>query len=886
MADTHPVRTTCPYCGTGCGLLVTPDGQGGIAHLQGDPLHPANHGRLCGKGMALGESLAMDGRLTQPLLHGQAVPWPQALNAVAHGFRATLERHGPDAVAFYVSGQLLTEDYYVANKLMKGFIGSANIDSNSRLCMAAAVVGHKRALGADLVPCNYEDLELADLVILVGSNTAWCHPVLFQRILAARQARPGKKLVVIDPRRTSTAQEADLHLAIQGGGDLLLWLGLLTWLQQQGHFDRSFLRAGVEMDAHALELAQAYAPDAATVAAQTGLDPQEVTAFYQLFARTPRTVTLFSQGINQSMQGSDQVNAIFNCHLASGRMGKPGCGPFSITGQPNAMGGREVGALANQLANHLALDNPHHRQLLQHFWQSPRMADKPGLMAVDLFRAVEQGRVKALWIMGTNPLVSMPDTAQVRRALSRCPLLVVSEVVRHTDTADLAHILLPARAWGEKDGTVTNSERRISRQRRFLAGPALAWPDWRILCEVAKRMGFQQGFDFAGSGDIFREHAALSDWHNQGSRAFDIGPLARLSDAEYNALPPRQWPMGVHGEKRVGSHFYTANGKARLLAVSPAKNTHAVTADHPLRLNTGRVRDHWHTLTRTGASPRLSRHSSEPQVEIHPRDAQALAVTDGQLCRVNSLLGDMVARAVVSEGQRPGSLFIAMHWNRQFAVDGVVNTLVAGQVDPWSGQPRLKHTAATLTPLASLWRGFLLSRHARPALPDSFWWCRQAVEDGVWLFTLEGRQPLNQWQRETAPWLTPATADQPLEWIDFADPRHHRLRRATLTAGRLHACLYLDGVPRLADPLALLELFRLPILAPAQRAAILAGGATAQPRSRTICACAGVTENAIQQAIAQGTPATVEAIAAHLKAGAQCGSCRQEVGKIVARMAA
>ncbi|NGZ28816.1 MAG: molybdopterin-dependent oxidoreductase, partial [Magnetococcales bacterium] len=468
MHSRAPVATTCPYCGTGCGLLVTPDGQEGISGIRGDPSHPANYGRLCGKGMALGETLAMDGRLLQPMVQGRPTSWSDALRQVADGFRQVLAKHGPEAVAFYVSGQLLTEDYYVANKLLKGFMGSANIDSNSRLCMASAVVGHKRAFGADLVPCSYQDVELADLVVIVGSNTAWCHPILFQRLLAARRADPRKRLVVVDPRRTATAMEADLHLPIQGGTDLTLWLGLLSRLFKQGGTDGVFLRQQVMMEGHAQEVADSYAPDAATVARLTGLTAEAVEEFYQLFMAHRRTVTLFSQGIDQSVQGSDQVNAILNVHLASGRLGQPGMGPFSITGQPNAMGGREVGALANQLACHLDFATPGHGEMLARFWQSDVLPDKPGLQAVEMFQAMEQGKIKAVWIMGTNPLVSLPDVGLARRALSRCPLVVVSEAVKNTDTTAMAHILLPAQPWGEKDGTVTNSEHCISRQRPFL----------------------------------------------------------------------------------------------------------------------------------------------------------------------------------------------------------------------------------------------------------------------------------------------------------------------------------------------------------------------------------------------------------------------------------
>ena len=450
-------RTTCPYCGVGCGVLATPLAEGAV-EIKGDPAHPANLGRLCSKGTALGETLSLDDRLLHPLIGGKRASWGTALDLVATRFTETIAEHGPDSVAFYVSGQLLTEDYYAANKLMKGFIGSANIDTNSRLCMASSVAGHRRAFGADTVPGCYEDLEQADLVVLVGSNLAWCHPVLHQRLAAAKEQR-GTKIVVIDPRHTATCEIADLHLALAPGSDVALFNGLLLSLiganatrpEAIARYTTGFKAA----------FAAANQMPISAVARATGVARAALYDFYELFAATERVVTVYSQGVNQSSAGTDKVNAIINCHLATGRIGRPGMGPFSVTGQPNAMGGREVGGLANMLAAHMEIENPAHRALVQSFWGSPAIAAKPGLKAVDLFRAVGDGRVKALWIMGTNPVDSMPEADAVRTALEACPFVVVSDVVRHTDTTALGDVLLPALAWGEKDGTVTNSERRI-----------------------------------------------------------------------------------------------------------------------------------------------------------------------------------------------------------------------------------------------------------------------------------------------------------------------------------------------------------------------------------------------------------------------------------------
>ena len=531
-------RTTCPYCEVGCGVLARAKDDGS-AEIKGDPEHPANFGRLCSKGSALGETLSLDGRLLRPIVDGVETGWDEALDRVAARFSETIAAHGPDSVALYVSGQLLIEDYYVANKLMKGFVGTANIDTNSRLCMASSVAGHRRAFGSDTVPGCYEDMDEADLVVLVGSNLAWCHPVLFQRLMAAREKR-GTRIVAIDPRATVTTEAADLHLAIRPGADVALFSGLLAHLAETGDIDRRFVETHTV--GYEAALAEAFAFDLAATARTTELAPDALSAFYDLFAGTERVVTVYSQGVNQSSAGTDKVNAILNCHLATGRIGRPGMGPFSVTGQPNAMGGREVGGLANMLAAHMEIENPEHRRIVQDFWRSPAIASRPGLKAVDLFRAVEDGRVKALWIMGTNPVDSMPEANRVREAIRNCPFVVVSDVCRLTDTTALADVLLPSAAWGEKDGTVTNSERRMSRQRAFLSTPGEALPDWRQVAEVAKRMGFGDAFAWRSAAGIFAEYACLTAIENNGRRDLDLGAFADISDADYAALAPFQWP--------------------------------------------------------------------------------------------------------------------------------------------------------------------------------------------------------------------------------------------------------------------------------------------------------------------------------------------------------
>src|SRR5438552_64915 len=565
-------RTTCPYCGVGCGVLATPDNSGGAA-ISGDPEHPANFGRLCSKCSALGETLSLEDLLLYPMIRCskgtmERVAWSDALDHVAHRFAHIIARDGPGAVAFYLSGQLLTEDYYVANKLMKGFIGSANVDTNSRLCMASSVAGHRRAFGADTVPGCYEDLDEADLLVLVGSNAAWCHPVLYQRMLANKLER-GARIVVIDPRRTDTVGDDDLFLGLKPGTDTALFSGLLVHLADHGALDRDYIEHHTSGFEDAIVRARSLAGSVGATALATGLSEQDVAAFFRMFAGTPRVVTMYSQGVNQSAQGTDKVNAIVNCHLATGRIGKVGASPFSLTGQPNAMGGREVGGLANQLAAHMGFTPPDIDRV-RRFWKAPRIATHEGLKAVQMFEAIARGEIKALWVIGTNPAVSLPDADVVREALKKLELFIVSENVMANDTVAAGpHVLLPAQAWGEKSGTVTNSERRISRQRAFLPSPGECRPDWWMVSEVGKRLGYGAAFNFGSAADVFREHAALSAFENDGDRDFDIGALTSLSDDAFDAMAPVQWPMRsgeTEGRQRffADGGFFTNDRKARL----------------------------------------------------------------------------------------------------------------------------------------------------------------------------------------------------------------------------------------------------------------------------------------------------------------------------------
>ncbi|MCT8997161.1 nitrate reductase [Chelativorans intermedius] len=870
-------KTTCPYCGVGCGIIATPRPNGSVS-IEGDPEHPANFGRLCSKGSALAETLGTDERLLYPQIGGRRAAWDEALDLVADRFSAAIAEHGPDSVAFYVSGQLLTEDYYVANKLMKGFIGSANIDTNSRLCMASSVAGHRRAFGSDTVPGIYEDLELADLVVLVGSNLAWCHPVLYQRLAAAKEKRPEMKVVLIDPRRTMTADLADLHLAIAPDGDGVLFAGLLLYLANSDAIANGYIEQHTNGFKQALDAARGL--DIARVAQETGLPAQQVEAFYRLFAARERTVTVYSQGVNQSALGTDKVNAIINCHLATGRIGRPGMGPFSVTGQPNAMGGREVGGLANMLAAHMDLENAAHRALVQRFWRSPRMADRPGLKAVEMFKAVADGRIRALWIMATNPVDSLPDADAVAAALRDCPFVVVSDIASATDTLRHAHVTLPSAGWGEKDGTVTNSERRISRQRAFLQPPGEARPDWWQIAQVAQRMGFADAFSYAGPADIFREHAALSACENEGTRDFDIGLHAGIEAADYAMMRPFQWPAREGEEVSrlfAAGGFYTPDRRARFVAVSPRRRQVCDTR-YPMVLNTGRVRDHWHTMTRTGKSARLSAHLAEPYGELHPADAQRLGVGEAEIVHVESPHGAVLVRALVSPRQQQGSIFVPMHWTDQFCARGRVDALVPALTDPVSGQPALKNVAVRFSRFAAAWYGFAVAAE-RPRAEDFDYWALARCVGG-WRLELAHGAP------HDAPeaLLRNMMASHPpnLEFIAFHDERRGTHRVAAFAGTRLLGALYLSRTPVAVSRGFVVEQLARAHAEARSRFRVVAGraGADRPDPGATVCSCFGVGANQIAAAARAGCN-SVAAIGEALQAGTNCGSCRAEIRQIV-----
>ncbi|WP_020409361.1 nitrate reductase [Hahella ganghwensis] len=885
------IHTTCAYCGVGCGITAQViDTDTRQVEIKGQSDHPANFGRLCSKGTALADTLGPENRLLHPIVDGQETSWNSALDQVSSRLAKVIDQHGPDAIAFYLSGQLLTEDYYVANKLMKGFIGSANVDTNSRLCMSSSVVGHKRAFGTDTVPGNYEDLEQADLILLTGSNTAWCHPIIFQRIKAAKKQRPEMKVVVIDPRRTATCDIADLFLPINPGSDAFLFNGLLAYLSRLGAINYEFLENHTEGFGAAIKAANETAGDIVTVARQCGIRESEVATLFDWFRRTEKSVSVYSQGINQSSSGSDKVNAIINCHLATGRIGKPGMGPFSLTGQPNAMGGREVGGLANQLAAHMDFA-PEDIARVGRFWHAPNMVSQPGLKAVELFEAVADGTIKAIWIMGTNPAVSLPNANRVAQALSRCDTVIVSDCIHQTDTAEYANILLPALGWGEKDGTVTNSERRISRQRALLPPMGDAKPDWWALCEVAKRMGFGQEFNYQSSRDIFAEHAALSGFENsmEGTlRDFNISALKGISRQQYEQLAPFQWPLAGSGDSDKGltettgtprlfadGQFFTPNRKARLLPITPTLPQASLSEEYPLVLNTGRIRDQWHTMTRTGLAPQLNQHIAEPFCEIHPSDADRIHAPQDSLVQVQSRYGEMLARVQITENLQPGQVFVPMHWTGQLSSAGRMGTLVNPITDPYSGQPESKHTPVNVKPFAANWYGFVFSRQPLAVEGIAYW--VKVVGRNFYRYELAGDAPIadiGNWSRHL---LLSGIENE--EWQEYSDPSAGKYRSAAFVNGQLTSCLFISPTNQLPERSWLASLFEADHLTDQDRLGLLAGIPmnSAANTGKTVCACFGVGEKTIRTTIEEKQLSSVEAIGQCLNAGTNCGSCIPEL---------
>lgn len=867
----NKVKSTCPYCGVGCGVEVSRTTTGFA--VNGDKYHPANFGKLCIKGKNLGATLNNDNRLSSPTINGESQSWPRALDYVASEFNRTIEKYGKESVAFYVSGQLLTEDYYVANKLMKGFIGSGNIDTNSRLCMSSAVAAHKQVFGEDIVPLSYSDITDSDVIVLAGSNLAWCHPVIYQRIREEKARRPSLKIIVIDPRATASLELADLHLPIKSGGDLILFNGLLDFMATKQQLDLSL--PGIEK---AIEAAK----ESRELLSDIGLDEELIAQFFYLFSASDKVVTLFSQGINQSSQGTKQVSAILNCHVASGKIGKRGCGPFSITGQPNAMGGREVGALANTLASHIEFEDTQLLTPLAQFWQTDNLATKPGLKAVELFDAIKQGKIKAVWIMATNPMVSLPDHDATRQALEACPLVVVSDCVASNDTLNYANVILPAQGWGEKSGTVTNSERRISRQRSFLDPFGQAKADWWIICEIAKRMGFAKQFSYDSPSDIFKEHALLSGLNNNGTRGFDISQFAHISDAQYQEWLPVQWPQPSGESRRLNDQLFFANEQYYHANKRPVigVNSHQDTPrdKHLFVLNTGRNRDQWHTQTRSGKVSKLTNHQPEPVVEINQQDGEKLGITDGGLAQLTAgqkgSQQQLIARVKLSNKQLNGSVFMPIHWSDSNSNQGCVSKLVAPLFDPTSGQPAFKQSAVGISSWSARSNGMLVVKE-----PIELDLCTYQVEQritGGYCYYLASELTPQELQQ----YLVEFVGDKYDETMSASDPKGQYFRQQFLTKGQLAAGIF---VAETKDDLPqgwISNFFQMDSDAESKRS-LLSNDVSALQQQKTFCQCLNIAVGDINEAINSGE-LDIDKIRAQTGAGNGCGSCISDIALLLA----
>ena len=916
-------RSTCPYCGVGCGVIIETQSDQ-ITGVQGDPEHPANFGRLCTKGSTLHltatRTIAMQTRLLQPQLRATrdapraVVDWNTALDTAADRFAAIVREHGPDAVAFYLSGQLLTEDYYVFNKLAKGLIGTNNVDTNSRLCMSSAVAGYRQTLGADAPPACYDDLNHASTLFITGSNTAFAHPILYRRIEDAKRANPALRSIVVDPRRTETADAADLFLQILPGTDVALCNGLLHVMLWEGWLDMAYIAAHTTGFDRLKARVRNFTPK--DVAALCGIREADLVKAASWFAgldepgvaRKP-VLSLYCQGLNQSSSGTAKNAALINLHLATGQIGKPGAGPFSLTGQPNAMGGREVGGLANLLSAHRDLANAEHRAEVARLWNVADVPAVPGKTAVEMFEAVGTGEIKAIWIACTNPAQSMPDAAAVQRALDVAEFVVVQEAFSTTATCDHADLLLPASTWGEKDGTVTNSERRISRVRSSAPAAGEARDDWHIAADFARRLEARlhperaSGFAYATPESVWNEH-------RESTRGRDLD----ITGLSYAALEvsPQQWPFpegATTGRARLYEDgvFPTSDGKARFVDTPHTPLAEPRDVRYPFSLNTGRLRDQWHGMSRTGTIGRLFGHVPEPAIEMHGQDMQRLALKDGDLVQVTSRRGSIVLPARASEQQSLAQAFIAMHWGDEFlsgsSATGAriagVNALTSPAFCPSSKQPELKHAAVKILKAELPWK--LLSV-AWLATADALR-ARELLRPLMQAFPFAacvpfGRERSGVLFRAAGPEAPDDALLQRIEGIlglgtegvlHYADRRRGQRRSMRIEPAGSDA--HLEGFLMAGDISA--EAWIKPLLQdelPAQaygRLLLIPGSkppVAVASRGKQVCSCFDLSDLQIVAALQamRGPPdAQLLALQGQLKCGSNCGSCIPELKKII-----
>jgi assimilatory nitrate reductase catalytic subunit len=917
-------KSTCPYCGVGCGVVIESQGEQ-ITGVRGDPDHPANFGRLCTKGATLhltaAATVTRQARLLHPMRRERRgerparIAWDDALDFAAGTFAEVIREHGPDAVGFYISGQLLTEDYYVFNKLAKGLIGTNNVDTNSRLCMSSAVAGYQRTLGADAPPNCYEDVNQAQCIFIAGSNTAWAHPILFRRIEDAKAANPGLKIIVCDPRRTDTAEIADLHLPLQPGTDVMLFNGLLHTMLREGWIRQDYIAAHTSGFDELKATVRDCTPE--LVAQVCGIRKEDLFLAAKLFATSPATLSLYCQGLNQSSSGTAKNAALINLHLATAQIGKPGAGPFSLTGQPNAMGGREVGGLANLLSAHRDPANPQHRAEVAALWGVDRVPDKPGKTAVEMFQAAADGEIKALWIACTNPAQSMPDQATVRRALERAGFVVVQEAFSTTATCDYADLLLPATTWGEKTGTVTNSERRISRVLPAIPAPAETRHDWAIATDFARRLETRLAVPGPGQtlfpyslADEAAGAEAIWNEHRESTRGRDLD----ITGMSYALLEqrPLQWPMPAgqaEGKARLYEDgvFPTPDGKARFAGVGYKPVTEPREARFPFSLTTGRLRDQWHGMSRTGTVGRLFGHAAEPSVQMNPQDMARRLLKEGDLVHVTSRRGSIVVPVQGSSEVGLSQAFMAMHWGPEFlggqSSTGTplagVNSITTSAFCPSSKQPELKHAAVKILKAELHWS--LLG--AAWVAQDEVLRVREQLRHLMSRFPFASCVPFG---RERAGVLIRAAAyDAPADelvaqieaLLGLAGPdslryadRHKGQRRTMrlvrhgndarldsfMLAGDTRAQAWIRTL--LQEELPAQDYGRL-LLAPAARQPV-----AVQSRGKQVCACFNVTDAAIREHLKANAGNEQERLAtlrSQLKCGTNCGSCVPELKRIV-----
>ena len=922
-SQSSETRSTCPYCGVGCGVIIESQA-GQVTGVRGDPEHPANFGRLCTKGSTLHltatRTIALQTRLLQPQLRAcrdeprAVVGWDTALDTAADRFARTVQTHGPDAVGFYLSGQLLTEDYYVFNKLAKGLIGTNNVDTNSRLCMSSAVAGYKQTLGADAPPACYDDLNHASTLFIAGSNTAFAHPILYRRIEDAKRANPALRTIVVDPRRTETADAADLFLPILPGTDVALFNGMLHLMLWEGWVDMAYIAAYTS----GFEALKARVRDfnPKDVAAICGIPEADLLQAARWFAGlddagTPRkpVLSLYCQGLNQSSSGTAKNAALINLHLATGQIGKPGAGPFSLTGQPNAMGGREVGGLANLLSAHRDLNNPAHRAEVARLWNVADVPATPGKTAVEMFEAVADGEIKALWIVCTNPAQSMPDVSAVRRALEVAEFVVVQEAFATTATCQYADLLLPASTWGEKDGTVTNSERRISRVRSAVPAVGEARDDWRIAADFARRLEARLR-PAAASGFAYATPEAVWNEHRESTRGRDLD-ITGLSYAALE-LGAQQWPFpegATKGKERLYEDgvFPTDDGKARFVDTPYVKLAEPREARYPFSLNTGRLRDQWHGMSRTGTVGRLFGHVPEPSIEIHGQDMQRLALADGDLVQVTSRRGSIVLPARASDRQGMAQAFIAMHWGDEFLSGSTgtgaraagVNALTSPAFCPSSKQPELKHAAVKILKAELPWRLLCVAwldsddalraraqlRSLMQAFPFATCVPFGRERSGV-LFRAAAHEPADEALLQRIEGVLGLATQGVLHYGDKRRGQRRSMRvvpsgnetrlEGFLLAGDISAEAWVK--PLLQDELPAQAYGRL-LLIPGGKAPVAVAS-----RGKQVCSCFDVSEQQIGAAllgIAGAPDAQLLQLQEQLKCGTNCGSCVPELKRTI-----